>query len=200
MNDPICAVCGETRTGELRMYNYGVCLCRRCNEIAAHAFIKMHTERKLKREETKEEYMERVDRERAANVKAAERLQEFRDKSKVSEAAIKFALGTHESLRERCNLCGKAVHPSRLTRVQGKYGGAPDKLCPDCLKEYKLKKAEEATQIHIADLSIENNRLRTKLADLEKEHSDFSYGCYWVFWAILCVGVVAGVLASLIVK
>lgn len=189
MNDPICAVCGETRTGELRMYNYGVCLCHRCNEIAAHAFIKMHAEKKLKD----------ADKARQDRI-AAERLQEFRDKSKVSEAAIKFALGTHGSLRERCNLCGKAVHPSRLTRVQGKYGGAPDKLCPDCLKEYKLKKAEEATQIHIADLSIENNRLRTKLADLEKEHSDFSCGRYWVFWAILCVGVVAGVLASLIVK
>lgn len=127
---------------------------------------------------------------------AAARLQEFGDKSKVSEAAIKFTLGTHESLRERCIMCGKAVHPSRLTSVQGKYGGAPDKLCPDCLKEYKRRKAEEAARMHIADLSIENNRLRTKLKDLEKAHSDFSDRCFWFFWILLGAGVVAGMLLS----
>ena len=118
---------------------------------------------------------------------------------KVSEAAIRFALGTHESLRERCIMCGKAVHPSRLTRVQGKYGGAPDKLCPDCLKVYRLKKAEEAAQIHIADLSIENNRLRTKLKDLEKVYSDFLNKCfwlYWLFWVLLVAGVLAGMFLS----
>lgn len=112
------------------------------------------------------------------------------------KAAIKFALGTHESLRERCTMCWKAFHPSRLTRVQGKYGGAPDKLCPDCLKEYKLKKAEEATRIRIADLSIENNGLRTKLKDLEKEHSDFLNKCFWLFWILLVAGVIAGMFLS----
>lgn len=149
MNDPICAVCGETRVGELLMYSPGVCLCGRCNEIAAHAFIKMHAGKKLR-----------------------------------------------EDLQERCIMCGKVVHPSRLNRVQGKYGGPPDKLCPDCLKKYKLEKAEEATQIHIADLSIENNRLRTKLKDLEKEHSDFLDGCFWLSWSLLGAGVVAGMLLS----
>ena len=115
---------------------------------------------------------------------------------KVSEAAIKFALGSHESLRERCTACWKAVHPSRLTSVRGEYGGAPDKLCPDCLKKYKLKEAEKAMQIHIADLAIENNRLRTKLKDLEKAHSDFVGGCFWLSWSLLGVGVVAGMLLS----
>lgn len=101
-----------------------------------------------------------------------------------------------EDLRERCIMCGKAVHPSLITRVQGKYGGLPDILCPDCLKKRKLKEAEEATQIHIADLSIENNRLRTKLKDLEKEHSDFLDGCFWLSWSLLGAGVVAGMLLS----
>lgn len=61
--------------------------------------------------------------------------------------------------------------------------------------EEKLKKAEEAAQIRIADLSIENNRLRTKLKDLEKVHSDFLNRCfwlYWLFWILLVAGVVAG--------
>lgn len=181
MNDPICAVCGETRVGELLMYNYGVCLCRRCNEIAAHAFIKTHTDKRIKE-------LEKAEQDRLA----AERLQGFRDKSKVAEAAIKFALGTHESLRERCIMCGKAVHPSLLTRVQGKYGGAPDKLCPDCLKEYKLKKAEEATQIHIADLSIENNRLRTGLKDLKEEYESFRERTSRVWWGVFILGGIVG--------
>ena len=101
-----------------------------------------------------------------------------------------------EDLQEQCSMCGKSVHHSLITVVHGKYGGSPYRLCPDCLKKYKLKKAEEATQIYIADLSIENNRLRTKLKDLEEAHSDFLDGCYWVFWAVLCVGVVAGMLLS----
>lgn len=189
MNDPVCAVCGETRVGELLMYSYGVCLCRGCNEIAAHAFIKTHNEKKLKE-------LEKAEQDRLA----AERLQGLRDKSKVAEAAIKFALGTHESLREQCSMCGKDVHPSLITRVQGKYGGLPDRLCPDCLKKYKLKEAEEATQIHIAGLSIENNRLRTKLKDLEKAHSDFSDRCFWVFWIMLGLGVAAGIIFSNIFK
>lgn len=95
-----------------------------------------------------------------------------------------------EDLQEQCIMCGKSVHPSLITMVHGKYGGAPDKLCPDCLKEYKLKKAEEDTQIHIADLSIENNRLRTKLKDLEKAHSDLSDRCFWI---LLGIGVAAGI-------
>lgn len=189
MNDPICAVCGESKNINLLMFDYGVCLCHRCTAIAAHAFIKTHTDKRLKE-------LEKAEQDRLA----AARLREFGDKSKVAEAAIKFALGTHESLREQCTMCGKAVHPSLITRVQGKYGGLPDRLCPDCLKEYKLKKAEEDTQIHIADLSIENNRLRTKVKDLEKAHSDFSDRCFWFFWIMLGLGVAAGIIFSNIFK
>lgn len=189
MNDPICAVCGESKNSKLLMFDYGVCLCHRCTGIAASAFIKMHTDKRLKDADKAEQ--DRL---------AAGPLQEFRDKSKVSEAAVKFAPGTHEALRERCTMCGKPVHPSRLTRVRGTYGGAPDKLCPDCLKKYKLEKAEEAAQIHIADLSIENNRLRTKVKDLEKAHSDFSDRCLWVFWIMLVLGVAAGIIFSNIIK
>lgn len=101
-----------------------------------------------------------------------------------------------EDLQEQCTMCGRSVHLSLITRVQGKYGGLPDRLCPDCLKKYKLKEAEESTQIRIADLSIENNRLRTKLKDLEKEHSDFLDGCFWLSWGLLGAGVAAGMLLS----
>lgn len=54
MNEPICAVCGETELSKLHGFNYGVCLCDRCVEIAAHSFIHDNAERKLKETEKKE--------------------------------------------------------------------------------------------------------------------------------------------------
>lgn len=54
MNEPICAVCGETDIKKLTMFNYGVCLCHRCLEISAHSFIHDNAERKLKETEKKE--------------------------------------------------------------------------------------------------------------------------------------------------
>lgn len=55
MNEPICAVCGETDIKKLTMFNYGVCLCHRCLEISAHSFILDNAERKLKETEKKKE-------------------------------------------------------------------------------------------------------------------------------------------------
>lgn len=55
MNEPICAVCGETDIKKLTMFNYGVCLCHRCLEISAHSFIHDNAERKLKETEKKKE-------------------------------------------------------------------------------------------------------------------------------------------------
>lgn len=55
MNEPICAVCGETDIKKLTMFNYGVCLCHRCSEISAHSFIHDNAERKLKETEKKKE-------------------------------------------------------------------------------------------------------------------------------------------------
>lgn len=241
MNDPICAVCGETRVSELRMYSYGVCLCHGCNEIAAHAFIKMHTGEKLKKEGEREDLRrcavcgkdvpfihpnevvinvdgkvvcpvcekkvaklhETADEHRKSightkEEESAKKLQELRDQNaKSAEAAIKFALGTHEALRGKCSCCGKAVHPSLITRVHGKYGCEPYKLCPDCYKDYRRDKAEEAAQIKMADLSIENNRLRTGLKDLKEEYESFRERTSRVWWGVAIAGVLVGSLFTL---
>lgn len=58
MNEPICAVCGETDIKKLTMFNYGVCLCHRCLEISAHSFIHDNAERKLKETEKKKEFVD----------------------------------------------------------------------------------------------------------------------------------------------
>lgn len=70
-----------------------------------------------------------------------------------------------------------------------------------CLKEYKLKKAEEATQIHIADLSIENNRLRSRLKDLANEYDRYKTGAIVSNWIAMMAGVlIGGIMTFLIYK
>lgn len=55
MNEPCCAICGKTKITDLLMFNYGMCLCHCCMEIAAQAFIRDNAERKLKETEKKKE-------------------------------------------------------------------------------------------------------------------------------------------------
>lgn len=68
MNEPICAVCGETDIKKLTMFNYGVCLCHRCLEISAHSFIHDNAERKLKETEKKKESMKELKDETAKKI------------------------------------------------------------------------------------------------------------------------------------
>ena len=214
MMEPCCAVCGETDIKKLTMFNYGVCLCHRCLEIAAHSFIHDNAERRLKENKEKvisveglpkaehesmTEFKDRLRKEIDESIEAKVRaeIEAKRKASRITEAAIKFANGTHEALREQCIMCGKAVHPSLITRVHGKYGGLPDRLCPDCLKKYKLEKAEEAAQIRIADLSIENNRLRTGLKDSKEEYESFRERTSRVWWGVVVAGFALGTLVTL---
>lgn len=76
MNEPICAVCGETDIKKLTMFNYGVCLCHRCLEISAHSFIHDNAERKLK--ETEKKKKESVDVE-GMSKQEYESMKELRD-------------------------------------------------------------------------------------------------------------------------
>lgn len=58
--EPRCAVCGETETVNLYMFNYGMCLCHRCMETAAQTFVHDSAERKLKETEKKKESMKEL--------------------------------------------------------------------------------------------------------------------------------------------
>lgn len=209
--EPCCAVCGESKPFNLLKFDCGVCLCHRCTEMAAQSFIHDTAERKLKESEkdveglSKAEYesmrelkdklLKEIEADVEAKVRAA--IEDKRKASRVAEEAIKFANGTHEALREQCTVCGKAVHPSLITRVHGKFGGLLDILCPDCYKDYRRDKAEEAAQIRIADLSIENNRLRTGLKDLKEEYESFRERTSRVWWGIAIAGISIGMLLTL---
>ncbi|QIG65560.1 hypothetical protein SJC23_46 [Bacteroides phage SJC23] len=188
-----------------------MCLCSSCMEIAAQAFIYDTAERKLKESEkdveglSKAEYesmrelKDKLRKEIEADVEAKVRaaIEAKKRANRITEAEIKFANGTHEALRGKCSCCGKAVHPSLITRVHGKYGCEPYKLCPDCYKDYRRDKAEEAAQIKMADLSIENNRLRTRLKDLKEEYESFRERTSRVWWGVAIAGVLIGSLFTL---
>ncbi|WAX09035.1 hypothetical protein BT61P2_00012 [Bacteroides phage BT61P2] len=237
MNDPICAVCGETRVSELRMYNYGVCLCHRCNEIAAHAFIKTHTDKKLKEEGEREdlrrcaicgkdvpfihpnEVVINVDgkvvcpvcekkvaklhetaeehRKPAGHTKeeeeAEKRLQELRERNaKAAEAAIKFALGTHEALMGKCSCCGKSVPRNELRRYRrGKYYEIfPATLCPTCFKEKNMER-----DLQVSDQALKN--ATRAFDDLKEEYESFRERTSRVWWGVAIAGVLIGSLFTL---
>ncbi|QIG65607.1 hypothetical protein SJC25_45 [Bacteroides phage SJC25] len=236
MNDPICAVCGETKVSELRMYNYGVCLCHRCNEIAAHAFIKMHTGEKLKKEGEREDLRrcavcgkdvpfihpnevvinvdgkvvcpvcekkvaklhETADEHRKSightkEEESAKKLQELRDQNaKSAEAAIKFALGTHEALRGKCSCCGKSVPRNELRRYnRGKYYEIfPATLCPTCFREKNMER-----DLQVSDQALKN--ATRAFDDLKEEYESFRERTSRVWWGVAIAGVLIGSLFTL---
>ena len=225
MMGPRCAVCGETKIANLFMFNYGMCLCHRCMGIAAQSFIHDNAERKLKENKEKvisveglpkakyesmTESKDRLRKEIEASIETKVRAEteakrkasriteaEIKFANGTHEAEIKFANGTHEALRGKCSCCGKAVHPSLITRVHRKYGCEPYKLCPDCYKDYRRDKAEEAAQIKMAGLSIENNRLRTGLKDLKEEYESFRERTSRVWWGVAVAGFAIGTLLTI---
>lgn len=215
-----CAICGKDvpfiHPGELVINVDGKVVCPVCEKKVTKLHETAEEHRKSTghtKEETAKEYIERADRERRGKEfdevierlhnerkerEAEKRLQELRERNaKAAEAAIKFANGTHEALRGKCSCCGKAVHPSLITRVLGKYGCEPNKLCPDCYKDYRRDKAEEAAQIKMADLSIENNRLRTGLKDLKEEYESFRERTSRVWWGVAVAGFAIGTLLTI---
>lgn len=128
MMEPCCAMCGESKSVNLLMFNYGMCLCHRCTEIAVQSFIHDTAERKLKETEAKDV---------EAKVRAA--IEDKRKASRIAEAAIKFANGTHESLMCNCPGCGKLVPRNNMKRFsRGEYYSI---FPPDSVRTVSEKRA-----------------------------------------------------------
>lgn len=186
MIEPRCAMCGESKSVNLLMFNYGMCLCHRCTEIAVQSFIHNTAERRLKETEAKDVEAKDVE----AKVRAA--IEDKRKASRIAEAAIKFANGTHESLMCNCPGCGKPVPRNNMKRFsRGEYYSIfSARFCPDCFREkrraYDLreteKKLEKATQAFDA---------------LKDEYESFRDGTRHVWWAVTIAGVTLGSLLTL---
>lgn len=154
MTEPCCAVCGESKSVNLLMFNYGMCLCHRCTEMATQSFIHDTAERKLKESEKDVEGLSKAE---------YESMRELKDKLlKEIEADVEAKVRADIEAKKRAN------------RV-----------------------AEEAAQIRMADLSIENNRLRTGLKDLKEEYESFRDRTRRVWWAVTIAGISIGMLLTL---
>ena len=206
MIEPCCAVCGESKSVNLLMFNYGMCLCHRCTEIAAQSFIHDTAERKLKESEkdveglSKAEYesmrelKDKLRKEIEADVEAKVRaaIEDRRKASRVAEEAIKFANGTHESLSCKCPGCGKLVPKKDMKRFsRGDYYRIfPTAFCPDCFKEKNTER-----DIQVADQELRKSA--RELEDLKKEYESFRDGTRRVWWAVTIAGIFLGSLLTL---
>lgn len=178
-----CAICGKDvpfiHPGELVINVDGKVVCPVCEKKVA----KLHEtaeEHRKSTGHTKEEETEK-------------RLQELRERSvKTAEAAIKFALGTHEALRGKCSCCGKSVPRNELRRYRrGKYYEIfPATLCPTCFKEKNMER-----DLQVSDQALKN--ATRAFDDLKEEYESFRERTSRVWWGIAIAGVLVGSLFTL---
>lgn len=203
-----CAICRKDvpfiHPGELVINVDGKVVCPVCEKKVAKLHETAEERRKSTghtKEETAKEYIERVDRERREKEfeEVIERLhngqkeKELRDQNaKAAEAAIKFALGTHEALRGKCSCCGKSVPRNELRRYRrGKYYEIfPATLCPTCFKEKNMER-----DLQVSDQALKN--ATRAFDDLKEEYESFRERTSRVWWGIAIAGVLIGSLFTL---
>lgn len=206
MMEPCCAVCGESKSFNLLKFDCGVCLCHRCTEMAAQSFIHDTAERKLKESEkdveglSKAEYesmrelKDKLLKEIEASIEAKVRAETEakRKASRITEVAIKFANGTHESLSCKCPGCGKLVPKKDMKRFQRGhfYGTYPSMFCHDCFEKKNIDR-----DIQIADQELRKSA--RELEDLKKEYESFRDRTRRVWWAVTIAGISIGSLLTL---
>lgn len=178
-----CAICRKDvpfiHPGELVINVDGKVVCPVCEKKVA----KLH--------ETAEEHRKSTGH--TKEEEAEKRLQELRERSvKTAEAAIKFALGTHEALRGKCSCCGKSVPRNELRRYRrGKYYEIfPATLCPTCFKEKNMER-----DLQVSDQALKN--ATRAFDDLKEEYESFRERTSRVWWGIAIAGVLIGSLFTL---
>lgn len=211
MMEPCCAVCGESKTVNLLMFNYGACLCHRCTEIAAQSFIHDNAERKLKEfdkkaemkdveglskaeyeslRELKDKLRKEIEADVEAKVRAA--IEDERKASRIAEAAIKFATGTHESMMCKCPGCGKLVPRNDMKRFsRGYYYNIyPVRFCPEC-----HEKKSRAFDLQQTELKLEKSN--QAFHDLQDEYGSFRERTSRVWWGMTIAGIAISTLLTL---
>lgn len=178
-----CAICRKDvpfiHPGELVINVDGKVVCPVCEKKVA----KLH--------ETAEEHRKSTGH--TKEEEAEKRLQELRERNaKATEAAIKFALGTHEALRGKCSCCGKSVPRNELRRYRrGKYYEIfPATLCPTCFKEKNMER-----DLQVSDQALKN--ATRAFDDLKEEYESFRERTSRVWWGIAIAGVLVGSLFTL---
>lgn len=156
MNEPICAVCGETDIKKLTMFNYGVCLCHRCLEISARSFIHDNAERKLKETEKKKESADAEGMSR----QEYESLKELKDEiarkiwDEITEKIRKKREADAEKMAKSSEEIGKVIF------LEGSYE----------TKYWNLREKHMNTIQRVKDLTLKMNKIDEELRRARKAY------------------------------
>lgn len=181
--EPRCAVCGETETVNLYMFNYGMCLCHRCMETAAQTFVHDSAERKLKDEIAKkiwDEITEKIKKKREADAKKMAKSSEEIGKVIFLESSYETK---YWNLREK--------HMNTIQRVKDltlKMNKIDEEL-------HRARKAYDSAEMDAIRKTLDVNRCNKIIDNLKEEFSvKVKAMNYW----LLGVSILSGVLGFIL--
>lgn len=207
MNEPICAVCGETKVNTLFVFNYGVCLCERCMENAAHCFIKDNTERKLKngtgdikntirvgyRDKESEKKHEKDAKKMAeCSEEIGKAIFVERDDQPESINDLKKTLGKVKKDLRTC----KAMYRNRLEKFTNLMN-EHKKLREDYNKE---RKGQDLRSLKFVEVHLEANRYRKRCGELQEQLSECVKRANSGILAASAAGLIVGLILGYLVR
>lgn len=188
--EPRCAVCGETETVNLYMFNYGMCLCHRCMETAAQTFVHDSAERKLKETEKKREAdakkMAKSSEEigKAIFVERDDQPESINDLKKALDK-VKADLHTYKAMYR--NRLGKS------TNLMSEY----KKLTED---RNKVIKAQDSLTTNFINAQLDANRYRRKCDELQEQLASFVKSANGRILAACAAGLIVGSILGYLVR
>lgn len=209
MNEPICAVCGETDIKKLTMFNYGVCLCHRCLEISAHSFIHDNAERKLKETEKKKES---VDVE-GMSKQEYESMKELKDEiakkiwDEITEKIKKKREADAKKMAKSSEEIGKVIflessYETKYWNLREKHMNTIQRVKDLTLKMNKIdeelhraRKAYDSAEMDAIRKTLDVNRCNRIIDNLKEE---FSVKVKAVNYWLLGVSILSGVLGFIL--
>lgn len=216
MNEPICAVCGETDIKKLTMFNYGVYLCHRCLEISAHSFIHDNAERKLKETEKKKESMKELKDEIAKKIwdEITEKIKKKREAdakkmAKSFEEIGKVIFVERDDQPESINDLKKALdkvkadlrtYKAMYRNRLGKFTNLMNehkKLTEDC---NKVIKAQDSLTTNFINAQLDANRYRRKCDELQEQLASFVKSANGRILAACAAGLIVGSILGYLVR
>lgn len=216
MNEPICAVCGETDIKKLTMFNYGVCLCHRCLEISAHSFIHDNAERKLKETEKKKESMKELKDEIAKKMwdEITEKIKKKREAdakkmAKSSEEIGKAIFVERDDQPESINDLKKALDKVKadLRTYKAMYRNRLGKST-NLMSEYKklrnnlisVRDQRDSLIFRLADAQCDVNRYQKSCDELQEQLASFVKSANGRILAACAAGLIVGSILGYLVR
>ena len=209
MMEPRCAVCGETETVNLYMFNYGMCLCHRCMETAAQTFVHDSAERKLKETEKKKES---VDVE-GMSKQEYESMKELKDEiakkiwDEITEKIKKKREADAKKMAKSSEEIGKVIflegsYETKYWNLREKHMNTIQRVKDLTLKMnnmgeelHKARKAYDSAEMDVIRKTLDMNRCNKIIDNLKEE---FSVKVKAMNCWLLGVSVLSGVLGFIL--